>query len=188
MTYISYDDLEVVFELLEKEVEMCGFLLETQSNALQLYVDNIGEFKNGIGLCQHSEYTKYIWHTHPYTTKPYPSAEDVIKVLKYRQSGYPEESLIFSSWGVWELCASSKIKLDDVWLQYLLNITKEAFGSIYHITEKGSKPLNSRSLEFIQNVIDGLQYNINRRHDFGFQMSFTPWKQIQSNRSYFLRF
>lgn len=186
MPYISYSDLETVFVLLEKEIELCGFLLEGEINpygALLLYVDSVGNANS----CQHSKYMKYIWHTHPRHAKPYPSEQDIVKVLKQRSSGYPENALMFSTWGVWEMSAKNKLELDDNQLQKLLKIAKEGFYGLYHITERARGDLNDTTLGFLQNSINQIVYNINAQYNFEFSLAFTPWYSLKRDSSYFLK-
>jgi len=61
--------------------------------------------------CQHKYYTQIIWHTHPLTSKNYPSIEDIQKVLKYDKISI---SIIFTSWGIWQINYSGKYRLSEI--------------------------------------------------------------------------
>lgn len=166
-------DSNVAYKLLENKSELCGFLDENGT----IKVDTFGTFENGRGTCLHSHREPYMWHTHPFGLKAYPSAEDILSILKKHDN--PIVSLIFTSWGIWEMTAVNKLVLDETWKVYLSSIAKDAFNALYQITDKGKGDLNLITLAYLQTTLFELMYNINRKYPFGFQISFIPWNRIK---------
>jgi hypothetical protein len=102
---ISYNDIIKN----NKYTEYCGTLkLEKDndfSNKYYLFVDelNIGKEEEQTkqrNSCQNTHYNTFIWHTHPIRANYYPSAEDILKILKNREINY---SIIFTDKGIWIL-------------------------------------------------------------------------------------
>jgi len=63
-----------------------------------------GVVKTRKMVMQHSKHT--IFHTHPISSKPYPSVEDIVKLLKHRDVIC--NSFIFTNWGLWIISNTSK--------------------------------------------------------------------------------
>lgn len=185
--YISYKGLATVQELiLGKNVEACGHLLEQKSNELTVYISVYGKQIAGRGTCQHLKYTKYIFHTHPSGLIAYPSAEDVVNILK---TGAPFTSVIFTNWGIWEISSAEKMPLDRNWRNYLHTVISQAANGLYHVTDKGLVMNNKREgfiVDYIRNVLSIVNGNEHLHLTLG--MSFTPWRAIKRGRGYYLRF
>ena len=175
-------DLNAIYDLLESKTETCGFLTENGD----VIIDSFGTDVNGRGMCSHSRYETYMWHTHPYSLKSYPSAEDILYVLKKHVHNKPRISLIFTAWGIWELYALNKLNIDQNWYTYLYKTAQDAFNGLYHITGRGKDELTTNTLAYLQITLIELTYNINRKYDFGFQISFVPWNKTEG--LYKLRF
>lgn len=180
--YISNTDLKIVKELiLYKTEEACGFLLESETNQLRLYIDSYGTEEKGRGMCQHSKYTKYIWHTHTNIHKGYPSAEDIVKILKWRANDFPRVSVLFTPWGIWEIFTVQKVTIPEYRLQQILNDISHAFDGLYHITEKGMGMIKNIE-EFIGSTINAVTYYINNALGIKtFSMTFTMWERIHGS-------
>lgn len=186
MSYVSTQDLEFIRKLVfEKNVEVCGFLLthREQENLkkhkdrrfliphddrkmLMTFIDSIGIDLTDRGFCQHTRYTKYIWHTHSHNLLPYPSAEDIVNMLKWHinntKNDYPVSSVIFTLWGIWEIHSDKKYQLDQKWLEYLHYTVKQSIDKLY------------KNIENIELVIREISEKINK-HIFNIQIWFTKW-------------
>lgn len=191
--FISAEGIQIVKELVVNlNFEACGHLLENKENAeLQVYISVYGTSIGERGTCQHTEYTKYIFHTHPRKLIAYPSAEDVVTILKEHPGVgalYPVTSVIFTSWGIWEVSSAQKYRLDQNWLKFLHESVNAAAPGLFNITEEGLVLNEKREKfvdEYIANVLDSI--NGNQRSDFHLRMSFTPWRKIKKGSEYYLR-
>jgi hypothetical protein len=75
---------------------------------LRRHQDNAGALdKKGRPFCDIYEKQFYgiVWHTHPNTSKFYPSTEDIIMVKKTRDGEQIKLSVIYTSIGIWTLQA-----------------------------------------------------------------------------------
>jgi len=100
-------NIPLIKEFLKLNREICGHVYIVNGE-LVLYCDSVGTSVGGDiktrGSCQHSIYSSIIWHTHPNISLPYPSVEDILKVIKPRTK--PElitTSFIFTSIGIWSI-------------------------------------------------------------------------------------
>lgn len=183
MPLISRENLDMLYSLLESKVETCGVFLEIDTN-LQPYVDSVGSEENKRPMCVMKRFTNYIWHTHPFSHKAYPSAEDILRVLKKRPKGVVIiSSLVFTAWGIWEIHSDRTAELPEEWVKYYTKVINEDFAPLYHITHGGRDPLTRNSLLFLYSVIDAIEKEINE-NKFGFGMTFSPWNDVVS---YFVR-
>jgi len=97
------------FKLLKMDEEVCGFLINNL-----IVVDTVGEAINKRKECVLSRYEDIIFHTHPNSTKPYPSAEDFLKIFKKRKGKNPIISFVITVWGVWEIKCTEKKEVTEV--------------------------------------------------------------------------
>lgn len=170
---IRTQDIQTILELMELKVEACGFLL-LEDNIL--YIDSISNDtdKKDRASCTLSKYTEIIWHTHPFNHKSYPSTEDVLKILKLRKDNLPKISLIFTTWGIWQLYAGKK---DYITINLDKYIQKE-LDRLYFNTEKGRAKFDL----FIQNQIDTFIKNIEELCEkYDLHIKFTYWKEIEND-------
>lgn len=79
--------------------------------------DNKFRFKNIVGgrevngrpLCKTDIMARINFHTHPITTKSYPSAEDIISTMKQRTPrSAGNREFVFTKWGIWDIIARKK--------------------------------------------------------------------------------
>ena len=84
--YFSLDILDYIRrKYMPMRVESCGFIHSTQYGAI-IQIMAEGNIKSPRPSCTLPYYTDYIWHTHINGSKSYPSAEDILKVLKKRKA------------------------------------------------------------------------------------------------------
>jgi len=205
-------------------IETCGYLANRNHMFSQVSLctenENIKENKNeltpyvcgvagndGRPNCTYTEpYGSILWHTHPSSSKPYPSTEDIVKSLKPRKPRKPgEHEQIYSCilvcfWGVWEWRASDKEnypeKDDEDYDDDIEDINK-------FITEKhkliaksiGQDPFTGhtkREAELnttIEIAIDNFITDLNNSlGGMGFKIYFTSWKNIKGSSFYTLNF
>lgn len=177
---ISSNDISTIKLLLEKEAEVCGSLkiipcVNLQDN-LRLYIESFGE----PSICNHKNYSKYMWHTHPYTSKKYPGSHDLLKVLKKTSGGiFPYSCLVFSSWGIWEYAGLKEI-LDIDSSNNVMTFINNTFKPLYFLSEKGRGLLNRVILDSINKSIETLMFNLH------IKISFTPWNLVEN--IYYLKY
>jgi proteasome lid subunit RPN8/RPN11 len=166
---ISSDELEIIYadKLEGLDYEVCGFL---KRNRIDNYLE-LDEQKNittdlSRKNCQLKKIKRMIYHTHPLTSKSYPSVEDVLKIVKLKNK-IIKVSIIFTRWGIWELHCDNKS--DNIPTQIVDKIRKQ-LTNIYHNQNKGRDELRSKSL---------LQKSINNINDilseYDFKMYFSEW-------------
>lgn len=173
--YISVNDTNKVKELLNLIVEVCGILQLSNGNKMNIFFDNIGNIE-GIRTCSYLRYSKYIWHTHPKSSKGYPSAEDIAKTLKHSDI---HEQILFTSWGVWELYASNNKKPSEVTVE---KIRKDG-DNLYNKTTRG-RVLTTDNISSVYSYIARLEHKLS---SYGLKIVFTPWWEIDENENYFLK-
>lgn len=113
MTYfIPIQYIKQAKKALDLDYEVCGIIrpLKRNKSVLGLDITDLGEkIKLGErGSCISTN----VWlnyHTHPHMVLPWPSTEDVFKIL-YDRGSDPVlwGCLIFCQWGVWEIFSSKK--------------------------------------------------------------------------------
>lgn len=141
--------------------EICGYIdfvdyTENLSDIIHIKTNDgpntIDEYNNRIrGSCTIDGYYFHIWHTHPKSSKYYPSWEDIIKVIKHEIIS----SHIYTAHGYWILtCLQNISKRDN------FNQTKREFeefyndlsSKFYHMTNRGRTFNYNAILDFIQGV------------------------------------
>lgn len=83
---------------IDEQVEICANIEDNKMKHIQMGVletDKNGKVRN---MCKHLKYSHVIYHSHPKKAYSYPSAEDIIKVMK---NGQIKISLISTKWGLW---------------------------------------------------------------------------------------
>jgi len=125
---ISEDSLRYAHDiLLSLNVETCGFL--EYNTAIKQYIIVVDTFGK-TGECTHSSYKRVIFHTHPYSSKFYPSTADIFKVLKHSRI---QTSVIFSSLGIWEITLPGKMQITDKETEYIESLNTR----LYKTTNRG---------------------------------------------------
>lgn len=92
----TYDELQ---DYLNYDNEVCGNFNMDDSD--ELVIDENSIVTGQQNVCEHNYYSDYIWHTHPYREKYYPSVEDILKVMK--NQGRIVRSWIFTKYGFWTI-------------------------------------------------------------------------------------
>lgn len=155
--YISKKNLKNIYDnKLTLDYEVCGFIEKHELNSLKVNEqDNISSDTKRKS-CQTREYSKVIYHTHPNTSKFYPSVEDIMKIVKAKNKKIMC-SIIFTKYGIWEIIRknfqeSIEEKNDEI--EELRNILYK----IYYANENGRKIKNLKgiyeSIELIKEILD----------------------------------
>lgn len=173
--YISLKNLEIVKNyVFSINNEICGNLYETQTGSMASVVDRKGIIENDRVKVIPSMYTKYMWHTHPHTSKSYPSSEDIVRILGIHKDNVCE--IIFTSWGIWKLFCNYKKELSERKKNFLLHEIQKILDVIYYSTEKG-KILTEYGKIVIQACNASLIFLINLFPQFkgSFSIDFIEW-------------
>lgn len=180
MKYISSKDIVITKKRLNNNHEYCGYLVEVPSSERVKMVDSgtHGRGKDGRVMCiQKPPYQKYLWHTHPNTSKSYPSAEDIITMLKPRSNTESVlDSVIFTKWGIWELHCKNKHDVSCLDPQKLSNM----FTDLYKATGGGRD--NADKAVIVLTNQNLMLYLV----EWQFEISFTSWDS--GVEDYYLRY
>ena len=133
--------------------------------------------------CSHKKYTKVIYHSHPLRSRSYPSVEDILKVMKIRDTTEGKEdievSVISTRWGVYILEKTFQSLEMKHFPQF---IDKEIRNTINQIgfmeNEKGFKKGNF-SLNLKDDELDLITKQLSYLESITFlKCSFCPWKDF----------
>lgn len=183
--FIANDTLDKLIVSLQTTYEICCNLVEEKGDVLVVKkahcVDGIPNTQRGS--CQHTIYTKYILHTHPEQHRAYPSAEDIIKVIKHKHISF---SFIATTWGIWLLeCKINKKPTDLVeennWKQSIKKRIDLYDRIIPNKTKKNDVSFTPAKYRQLQDISKDIE---NKFHKFGLRIDFTSWEQIE-NQGYY---
>lgn len=177
MVKITEETLWWIDTLLNLEIEACGVIMkkDCSEHDWRLFLDNVGK-KTGRPSCVFKRYSKYIWHTHPRSSKGYPSAEDIAKTLKHSDI---HTQFIFTDWGIWELYSRKHSQPNE---RIIKAINAEA-NALYNVTNRG-RVLTKSNRHALNSYIEALTYNL-RKHEF--QITFIGWNELKRNSPYYSR-
>ncbi len=116
--------------ILKENVEICANMI-LKNQTLHLYNINTGPKDTKRAFCKFTENSDRMFHTHPGTSYPYPSVEDILKVFKYKKIN---NSVIVSLWGIFQI---NKNKASNI------NKTNEDLEDIRYDLEDIKKLLNN---------------------------------------------
>jgi len=100
--------------------------------------------------CLYENYNKIVWHSHPTSSKFYPSLEDILKIIK-QKNAIIDYSYIFTKFGFWTLHSIEHIEIDDLLPERITNLLNE----LYFNTTKG-RVYNAESVDIFINKINQL--------------------------------
>jgi hypothetical protein len=116
-----------------RDHEVCGNFVRDTSESVFYYVaknktdgPSVGEKCETRGRCDYTEYTNYMFHTHPLSCYAYPSLEDIRQVYDSKI----KVMLIFNRWGVFAL----RRLVDGVWPPFEIGPVQELLDELYHTT------------------------------------------------------
>lgn len=88
--------------------------------------------------CDYETQNPIIWHSHPMTSKFYPSIEDILKVVKTKKHRVNvNKSYIITSAGLWQLFGDDREKLTEAQFQEYIPILDKIFRELYFSSGKG---------------------------------------------------
>jgi hypothetical protein len=152
--------LNILTQLLHLKVETCG-VLKLVNGKVVLEIHTSQTDKNNE--CLHNYYAEHIFHTHVLSNKSYPSAPDIVKVLKNSKI---VTSLIICHWGIWEICSLKKQLFTPSEQEYIVHTISKM---LYPIREY--KNFDGNVARYIQDIED--KYKV-----FGLRIKFTSWSDI----------
>lgn len=174
MSYISKTLLEYIKEnILPKDVEVCGYLLFSDDGEVMIQESATGNIEDARPSCILPYKANYTWHSHFLRAKSYPSAEDILSVMKKRDNPRKQKllELIFTRWGIWNISSIDKDVFD---------VKKE----LSYLTEKGHEIYRACAgaktdfydITVINAVIKDIMETYTR---YGLIIIFTPWTNIE---------
>ena len=182
---VSARDLHNLHQKLEENWEICGVITpgngklgDSRHQELQLESRDIGPYINDgdRGSCKSTN--KWInFHTHPYVTYPWPSTEDIFKVLTERSGAVLWGSLIFTEWGIWEIYSAEKVDksyLDSIQEEWTTNTSDKLFYDL-NLEENSEVPDLNTVHGALQSFLDkwGRGWE-----DVGLEITLTDWRDI----------
>jgi hypothetical protein len=177
MYYISTDDIYWIKYFISLNTEACGNLILFDNRA-SLYLDNVSEYKEGERpscIVPSKNRKGFYWHTHPYSSKGYPSTEDILKCLKDVGTYH----FLFSKWGIWCMITLNKIAINKEIIKDLLSKYND---NLYHITDKGRYEVDTE--EKLKNILEYKEKVEKYLNKFDIKISFEPWISINSKSYY----
>ena len=136
------------------DYEECGTINNTGSGYIIKVHDSSFTSGETRKHCNFTYYDTIIWHSHPQTSKFYPSLEDMLKSIKI-QNNRIKYSLIFNKFGYWTLHSINHIEIND---SLPKNITK-LLDTLYFGTSKGQS-YNAESIQIFINNMNRLLNNV----------------------------
>jgi len=180
---LDADTIKYLYELVFcNKFEVCMYM-NIKNNILYVNKSTINEGEELLekgsirGLCRYKyKYEKYICHTHPYTTRSYPSLEDILKVIKHKL--LIDVSIISTRWGIWTLVNKNKnFKESDINInkinEYInkLGYLENSLGYKENIYVKDISP-------YLTNIKD----ICNKLSKYSFlHIKFVEWNRLQLN-------
>jgi hypothetical protein len=161
----------IKINFLPKNVEVCGNLININNNAVLFNVVEGSFDEKGRPLCLIPKADLVNFHTHPLSSKSYPSAEDIISMMKMKKQRI-EKEVVFTKWGIWVISSRKKDNFtEDKKANALLRLTQ--FGdSLYRKTEKGR--IDSEKLD-LDNIKEFIYKNEREFHKFELKIEFHTW-------------
>ena len=157
--------IELAYNFLNLDSEVCGIIEKESDKTIFKIYSQDSEISKDKSMCLHGKYAPYIFHTHPNTSKSYPSASDIIKVIKHNTI---KSSLIFTRWGIWEIYSNMKKKISIEMQEDMKNKINTVFETLYFKTEKG----RAKTVDYI--FIDKFLNDF--KSEFDINILLTPWK------------
>lgn len=101
--------------------------------------------------CEHDHYSQFIFHTHPNTSKFYPSTADLQKILKHVSINY---SIIFTKFGVWVLRLSAADTFEKEYIESYPVVDKlQHIGDIFYRQTEHGRSYNPKAVnEYISRL------------------------------------
>ena len=178
----------------KKLPEYCGnCIYQNQAGVIRLNLHEIitGGLINGRSACIWKKYTNILWHTHPLTSRPWPSGEDIAKIIKWRPGvtidKLPIVSLIFTKWGIWQIVSATNNRIDAAAIDVpkINNIGSTIF------EEKWTCVDNFRDADWRESITNHVNHytvtlmtefdSLNPRKNGGGFITFTFWDNIAHN-------
>ena len=162
--------LEIIKSFLNFNFEICGCIKEAHGGRIIFEVHSQDETKIGSDklMCEHLSYSRHIFHTHPNISKCYPSAKDIIKVMK---NSMIMSSIIFCKWGVWEIYSNKKYSFSLSEKQIENDKINKLLVELYEMTGKGRA--NEVDYKKINKCVKKIE---DKYKSFGLEINLTQWE------------
>jgi hypothetical protein len=139
---------------IDLDYELCG-TIELVNNVYNVILHEVPIIESSSRkMCNYEKYDRIIWHTHPNTSKFYPSIEDIEKIIKLKNS-IIQKSYIITKFGIWELTSINHININNSMRNSIQNI----LDNLYFNTQKGrqyfEEPVN-QAIEELNNLLENI--------------------------------
>jgi hypothetical protein len=173
-------NFEEILEYMKEDHEFCGYIKQVDGKIKAVVSGSAIVGEGGRPACVFSTpYENILWHTHPNSSKAYPSAEDILKVLKKRTHNDFEKSFIYTKWGVWEISAANKKHIPQTGENeeyYKNKINNEISRDMYEKTKKGrASTLTFTMQKSVEDYIKKLETTF---ESFGLIITLTQWDKV----------
>jgi hypothetical protein len=178
--------------------EYCGNFKKTdgEDNILEKDTEYKGLISGRASCNFEDEKNRDFYHTHPISSKAYPSYEDILSIAKYK---YEKRriSVIGTLWGIWYIYKEKDKKEieDEKTITELKDVYNVLVEKMYKETSndkfKKVKNYPYRSKKFskdIKDVINDAIYSLNGQFFDYCTIGFVPWNVIDSIRGYIIPF
>lgn len=95
--------------------EVCGY---TDNDGKKFYIKEHQKRQNKKNQCNHDTFTREdfpnYWHTHPNTDRPYPSSQDIEKVIQKKDYANRLNTEIYVPKGIWRIGSNCSIANQNV--------------------------------------------------------------------------
>lgn len=188
MYKISSQTLDEIQTILGKRHEYCGIFIKHSNNMLMIHPKRVEgdlikwEYDKkdySRGTCSHNKFDladwRFIYHTHPVASLPYPSGEDYVKVMPPSAIEY---SLVFTIWGIWQIFIPIKVGFSENEAKLRHDdLNKSGHTHFFH-------PDSGIGYIFVKQDIENYLIEINSKlSGLNARIRFTSWKE-QGNRDY----
>ena len=183
-------NLTPAFEALRLTHEIC-YNTELNNNIYELKDYSTHRSSASRGNCTFTKgfMNGYVIHTHPFTSKAYPSSEDIISVVSHNNV---EVSIIVSTIGVWELSYHGSYDLSSGDIKYLQKKINNSISlPLYDLgLNRGldrSKPDGIESDELLKNITKykkNIQKIFKKHNVKGLKIRFTFIHDIPEDKIY----
>lgn len=191
---LSKDTLNTIYEhVFDAGSELCSYLELKSGKELKIIVDTLtqGDIQNNRKTCKNiGKSSGFLYHSHPFSSRSYPSAEDIVKVLKYDF----KVSIIATRWGIYTIKNPIKEKIDedeeDYYLSRILknvNVIGRMENKKGFLSEKYLKPEDFKgdfhSKYYVKTLTDNeinlIRDELENIHRFTrLTLSFCPWSYL----------
>lgn len=153
--------LELFKQLLNLSIETCGIIKYDGSGEPIIEIHTSQH--NTKNRCVHKYYGLHLFHTHIHKDESFPSAHDIVKVMK---NASIKTSLIISHWGIWEIISERKYLFKPDEQKHITNTMEKMLSPLHNY-----KCYNLHVEKYIQDIET-------KYIDFKLHINFHSWTHL----------